>query len=638
MSNILGLSGAFDAQSKPEEKTLAQKLQDVLDGPFAEARNRAREFISRPEMAPPPADIPKAEYREKTLERVRLMISEGFTKMPYATEHGGEGKGSAYINIGEMIAHADMSLAVKQGVQFGLFGTSIERLGTEKHQHLIKDVIEGKLLGGFGMTEKACGSDVQGTQTIAVWDPVAREFEITTPNPQAVKTYIGNAAKHGRMMVVFAQLQMAPGEESKGVHAFLVPVRDSQGDTMPGVTIGDNGHKVGLNGVDNGTLAFDKVRVPYDAMLDKFSQIDAKGEYQSEIEKKSARFFKMIGTLVTGRVFVSMAALAGNKNALAAAIEFAEGREVFGETLLDKQATQTRMMPKVAEAYALHFATRDLLTYFEKGDPRTETMAAALKAVSSDRAMETVDEARKLAGGKGYMSEERYGVLRNDMDVFRTFEGDNLILRMLVAKNQMTRLAKKFSGAGMLGKVIKAYNMGRKDRWARWAANGADREEFLNSEDQVNLFEGRERTMMHKLLRKSKNLAEDHEKGEVANLIQDDMAAYADAYAERLIMERFVSTVEAQKDPQVKAMLKDLCDLYAVHTLRKNALWYLENEHLNIDATHALVRLEHDLNAKVRPYAQTLVDGFGIPAQLIHGTAPEQDNTPAATKKPGPVF
>lgn len=631
-----GLSAAFKTESKTDEKALARKLQDVMDGPFAEVRNMAREFVSRPEMAPPPADLPKDEHREKTLDRIRMLVAEGFTKMPYAPEHGGEGKGSAYINIGEILAHADMSLAVKQGVQFGLFGTSIERLGTEKHQHLIPDIISCKLLGGFGMTEMSCGSDVQGTQTVAIYDHATRSFEITTPNPDARKTYIGNAAKHGKMMVVFAQLQMAPGEESKGVHAFLVPIRDEAGNSMPGITIGDNGHKVGLNGVDNGTLSFDKVKIPYDSMLDKFGQIDTKGNYRSEIEKKSARFFKMIGTLVTGRVFVSMAALSGNKNALAAAVEFADGRKVFGDTLLDKQATQTRIMPKIAEAYALHFATRDLLTAFEKNDPRTDTMAAALKAVSSDRAMETVDEARKLAGGKGYMSEERYGILRGDMDVFRTFEGDNLILRMLAAKNQMTRLSKKFQGANLLGKLVKGYDMGRRDRWARWAANGADREEFLNSEDQLSLFEGRERTMVHNLVRKAKKLADTYDKSEVANLIQDDMAAYSDAYAERLILEKFVKTVEEQKDPEVKAVLKDLCDLYAVHTLRRNALWYLENEHLSKDATHALVRLEHDLNAKVRPQAQTLVDAFGIPAQLLHGAAPEQ--APAPKAKPGAVF
>ena len=627
-----GLAEAFKSESKPEEKSLAKRLQDVLDGPYADVRNMAREFISRPEMAPVPADMPKAEYRELTLDRIKMLVNEGFTKMPYAVEHGGEGKGSAYINIGEMIAHADMSLAIKQGVQFGLFGTSIERLGTEKHQHLIKDVITCDLLGGFGMTEMACGSDVQGTQTVAVFDPKTREFEITTPHPDARKTYIGNAAKHGRMMVVFAQLEMAPGEESRGVHAFLVPVRDKEGHVMPGVTIGDNGHKVGLNGVDNGTLSFDKVKIPYDSMLDKFGQIDAKGNYQSDTEKKSARFFKMIGTLVTGRVFVSMAALSGNKDALAAIVDFCENRKVFGNTLLDKQATQTRLMPKVAEAYALHFATRYLLECFDKQDPRTDTMAAAIKAVSSDRAMETVDEARQLAGGKGFMSEERYGMLRGDMDVFRTFEGDNLVLRMLTAKNQMTRIAKKFSASSIVGKLLKSYDMGRKDRWSRWA----NRDEFLNAEDQMGLFEARERTMAHNLVRKANQLKNKYDKDEVANLIQDDMKEYSDAYAERLILERFVKAVDEQKDREVKAVLKDLCDLYAVHTLRKNALWYVENGNLNTDLTHSLVRLEHDLNAKVRPQAQTLVDAFGIPQQLLHGPAPEQAAKPAT--KPGPVF
>jgi acyl-CoA oxidase len=640
MADGSGLKGAFAEQSKPEEKSLAKRLLDVMDGPFAEIRNVAREFVSRPEMAPVPADMPKAEYREKTLDRIKMLIEEGFTRMPYDPKHGGGGQGSAYINIGEILAHADMSLAVKQGVQFGLFGTSIERLGTEKHQYLIEEVITGRLLGGFGMTEMACGSDVQGTQTTAVYDHATRSFEINTPHADARKTYIGNAAKHGRMMVVFAQLQMAPGEESKGVHAFLVPVRDEKtGEVMPGITIGDNGHKVGLNGVDNGTLCFDKVKVPYDAMLDKFGQIDANGEYKSDIAKKSARFFKMIGTLVTGRVFVSMAALAGNKTALASAIDAVENRKVFGDTLMDKQHTQSRLIPKIAEAYALHFATRDLLDMFEKNDPRTENMANAIKAVSSDRAMETVDEARQVEGGKGFMSERRYGVLRDDMDVFRTFEGDNFILRLQVAKAAMTSVGKKFKDASVLGKMVKAYDMSRRDRWARWAANGSDREEFLNAKDQLTLFEGRERSMAHNLVRKAKKLAERFDQIEVGNLIQDDMAAYADAYAERVIHQKFVKAVESQKDPEVRDVLKDLCDLYAVHTLRKNALWYLENDHLSPAATHALVRLEHDLNAKLRPKARTLVDAFGIPPQLLHGTAPEPDVKPAAkSARPDPVF
>lgn len=607
---------------------LARRLQDVLDGQYAEVRNIARAFVARPEMAPPPADIPKEQYRELTLNRVRQLIDAGFTRMPYSVANGGENKGSAYINLGEILAHADMSLAVKQGVQFGLFGTSIERLGTEKHQHLVPEMYMGRLLGGFAMTEVGGGSDVQGLQTVATYDHATRSFTVDTPVEGARKTYIGNAALHGRMMVVFAQLKMDKDSESKGVHAFLVPVRDDKGAVLPGVTIGDNGHKVGLNGVDNGTIAFDKVKIPYDAMLDKLSSINEAGEYKSDVEKKSARFFKMIGTLVTGRVFVSMASLSGAKNALAAAVNFTDNRKVFGDKLLDKQSAQTRLMPKLAEAYALHFATRTLLEAFDKQKPETETMAAAIKSVASDRAMEAVDEGRKLAGGLGFMSQERYGVLRGDMDVFRTFEGDNTVLRMLVAKNQLGRLANKFKESSGIGKLFKGLAITFKSRQLADDAQTDDKQMFLDPEFQNSLFAGRERAMIYALSKKAVKLSKKYDKAQTANLLQDDMIAYSDAYAERLIVQEFTKIVAEQKDPQVKALLKDVADLYAVHALRRNALWYLENDHMEPEQTHALVRLEKDLSLKIRPQAQVLVDGFGIPAQLLSGAAPKPGTQP----------
>jgi acyl-CoA oxidase len=613
---------------------LSRRLQAALDGNFSKDRDAARQFMSRPELAPVPDDLPKDQYRAVTLDRIKMMIDAGFSRMPYDIAQGGLGKIAESLNVSEMLAHADMSLAVKQGVQFGLFGTSIERLGTEKHQHLIPDIIAGKLLGGFAMTEMACGSDVQGTRTEAVYDHTSGTFIINTPTPDARKTYIGNAALHGRLMVVFAQLKMAPDVQSQGVHAFLVPIRDENGAALPGVTIGDNGHKIGLNGIDNGTLHFNHVTVPRDALLDRFGGVTEDGVYKSPVAKITARFFKMVGTLVTGRVFVSMAALSGAKNALTSIVNFSENRKVFGETLLDKQSAQTRLLPKLAEAYALHFATRDLLTAFTQGRPETETMAAAIKAYATDGSIETVDEARLLAGGAGYLSQERYGALRNDMDVFRTFEGDNTVLRLLVAKNQLGRLAGKFKDASLLGQFVKNLAMQRKDRLARWQADGARREDFLDPESQNLIFEGRERAMMHHLSRKIMKLSKSGGKEFAANACQDDMIAYADAYAERLMIERFTAAVEAQKDPQVKTVLKDVCDLFAVSCMRRNAAWYLENGHLSPETGRALRRLEHDLNAKIRPQAKILVQAFGIPEQLLSGYTPRTEPGPAP--KPAP--
>lgn len=610
-----------DVIQLPDAKnTLASRLRAVLDGDFADSRDAARAFISRPGMNPVAPDTPKEEYREKTLGWIRDMIAAGFTTLPYPVTYGGGGAREKYMNIVEIIAHQDMSLAVKQGVQFGLFGMSIESLGTEKHHaKYLPDVMSGKLLGGFAMTEMAGGSDVQGISTEAIYDHATRSFVLSTPNEGARKAYIGNAAQHGEMMVVFAQLKMSPDSESMGVHAFMVPIRDKQGKTMPGVTIEDCGHKAGLNGVDNGYLSFDKVRVPHEAMLDRFAQIDDAGNYQSEIAKKSQRFFKMIGTLVTGRIFVSMVSLSGTKNALALGVNHAENRKVFGETLMDKQATQARLLPHLANAYAMHFMTRYMMEEYQKDNPYLETMAAAIKAKASDAAMDTVDEARKLAGGAGYMSDQRYGAMRADMDIFRTFEGDNTVLRLLVAKNQLARLSRKFSTATGPQKVAKGAALQLKRVFAKFNSEGgkADRDRLLDPAVQNNIFAARERAMMYALSDKAMKIAKAENATVAANKTQSDMLAYADAYAERLMLQKFIKAVKAQKDPEVKAILKDVCDLYAIHTMRQNGLWYVENGLMKPQTTTALRRLERELTEKIRPHAQMLTEAFGIPPGVL---------------------
>src|SRR3712207_9318533 len=104
------------------------------------------------------------------------------------------------------------------------------------------------------------------------------------------------------MAVVFAQL-VTRGKRH-GVHAWLVPIRDEQGNPMPGVTIGDDGPKAGLLGVDNGRLSFDHVSVPRDMLLDRYGSVAPDGTYTSSIENETRRFFTMLGTLVPRRVSV----------------------------------------------------------------------------------------------------------------------------------------------------------------------------------------------------------------------------------------------------------------------------------------------------------------------------------------------
>src|SRR5437763_16272386 len=118
-------------------------------------------------------------------------------------------------------------------------------------------------------------------------------------------------------------------DECRGVHAFLVPIRDAEGRPCPGVSIEDCGHKAGLNGVDNGRLAFNEVRVPRDALLDRYGKVEADGTYFSTIESETRRFLTMLGTLVQGRVSVSGAALSATMTALTIATRYALVRRQF---------------------------------------------------------------------------------------------------------------------------------------------------------------------------------------------------------------------------------------------------------------------------------------------------------------------
>lgn len=229
-----------------------EAMGDLLDGEHAELRTHIRTLLQDPVFEYP--DSPStAVYRQKVLQWCRLLADQGLGGLAYPEAHGGEGDMEKFIVAFETLAYHDLSMVIKYGVQFGLFGGSIHRLGTERHhEEYLEKVGSLTLPGCFAMTELGHGSNVRELETTAHYDPETEEFVIDTPHDGARKEWIGNAADHGRLATVFAQLH-TDGEEH-GVHAFLVPIRRANGSPMPRVRIADCGEKMGLNGVDNGRL------------------------------------------------------------------------------------------------------------------------------------------------------------------------------------------------------------------------------------------------------------------------------------------------------------------------------------------------------------------------------------------------
>ena len=164
--------------------------------------------------------------RTKVAEQMRIIAAAGAADDGFRKEHGGTGDVGAAITMIEMLAMSDLSLMVKAGVQWGLFGGAVENLGTERHHEAyVKKIISLELRGCFAMTETGHGSDVQSLETTATYDAETEEFVIHSPTPTARKDYIGGAAETATMAAVFAQLITTEDGEpvNHGVHCVLVP-------------------------------------------------------------------------------------------------------------------------------------------------------------------------------------------------------------------------------------------------------------------------------------------------------------------------------------------------------------------------------------------------------------------------------
>jgi acyl-CoA oxidase len=621
-----------------------ETLRRFLDGEHREIREMVREMLAKPEFAPP-RDVSREEHRELVLRRMRSMAEQGGTSIGFPIEYGGMANVGGSIAAFETTGIGDLSLLVKCGVQFGLFGGAILHLGTDRHhKKYLADVISTDLPGCFAMTETGHGSNVQELGTTATYDPDTKEFVVNTPDDAARKDYIGNAARDGRMAAVFAQLIV--GEEKHGVHCLLVPLRDDHGNTLPGIRIEDCGEKLGLEGVDNGRIWFSNVRVPRDNLLNRYADVDDDGKYVSPIENVNRRFFTMVGTLVQGRVSVGGASITASKVALTTAIRYALKRRQFGPPggdeealLLDYRAHQRRLMPLLAKTYALHFVQETLIgelhRVFTTDAPdrdrrKLEGLAAGVKAIATWHATETIQTCREACGGAGYLSENRFADLKADTDVFTTFEGDNTVLLQLVAKGLLTDYSARFGDLSQLEMVrfvgAQAFDTVVERSLARQLI-GALLDVVPSSEDEpaveerafhLQLFRGREEHVLGGVARRLKRGLDDgHDSFTVFNECQDHVLEAARAHVDRLILEAFVAAVDRCDEGPLRDTLGSLCDLYALSTIEEQRGWYFEHSRMSAPQSKAITRCVNRLCGELRENARTLVDAFAIPEGLL---------------------
>jgi len=612
-----------------------QKLSDYMRGKHRDIQERVFEyyFKSRPDLQTP-VEISMDEHRELCMRQLLGLVREaGIRPFGYVADDPAK-----YFAVVEAVGSVDMSLGIKMGVQYSLWGGSVLNLGTKKHRDKYYEGIDNlEYTGCFAMTELHHGSNVQGLQTVATFDPITDEFIIDTPNDGAIKWWIGNAAVHGKFATVFAKLMLpthdAKGVSDMGVHAFIVPIRDLKThQTLPGIEIHDCGHKVGLNGVDNGALRFRSVRIPRDNLLNRFGDVSRDGKYSSPLPSINKRFAATLGELVGGRVGLASSSVGVLKIAATIAIRYSLLRHQFGPanqpevSILDYQSHQHKLMPMLASTYAFHFCTLYLVEKYSEmkkshdeevvGD--VHALSAGLKAYVTSYTAKSLSICRESCGGHGYAAVNRFGSLRNDHDIFQTFEGDNTVLLQQIAGDLLKQYQQKFKGGTLavtwnyLRESMNSYLSQPNPVTARWQS-----EEHLRDPNfQLDAFRYRTSRLLQsvavRLRKHSKNLGSFG----AWNRCLNHLLTLAESHIESVILAKFIESVQSCPDPSTRAALKLVCDLYALDRIWNDIGTYRNVDYVAPNKAKAIHKLTEYLSFQVRNVAKELVDAFDLPDEV----------------------
>jgi short-chain 2-methylacyl-CoA dehydrogenase len=339
------------------------------------------------------------------LDVVAQMGEMGLFGLPFSEEYGGQGGDYFALCLAiEGLARVDQSIAITLEAGVSLGAMPVFRFGTEEQkQELLPDLLAGRALAGFGLTEPDAGSDAGATRTTARQD--GDEWVIN-----GAKQFITNS---GTAITRFVTVTNVTGEREgrKEISTIIVP------SGTVGFTVEPAYDKVGWHASDTHPLTFIDARVPAGNLL---------GE-------RGRGFANFLHILDEGRIAIAALSTGAAEGCLEAAIDYAHKRNVFGEPLASRQNVQftiARMHTRVHTArLAWHHAAR----LRDAGKP-FKTEAAIAKIAASDAAMDNARDATQIFGGNGFMNE--YPVARHyrDSKILEIGEGTTEVQLLVIAR------------------------------------------------------------------------------------------------------------------------------------------------------------------------------------------------------------
>ncbi|CUM51923.1 uncharacterized protein AC631_05192 [Debaryomyces fabryi] len=602
-----------------------------------EKSEEVKKFIQQMERDPILAasskvyDLTKEQQRELTAQKInrvsRYIEVESFEELERRLS---------------LISVFDPQLHTRIGVHLGLFLSCVRGNGSFEQLNywaLTKEAAYVKnIYGCFAMTEIAHGSNVAGLETTATFDQEKDEFIINTPHIGATKWWIGGAAHSATHAAVYARL-IVHGKDY-GVKTFVVPLRDSNHDLMPGVSVGDIGAKMGRDGIDNGWIQFSAVRIPRFFMLQKFTKVTAEGKVTLPPNNQLS-----YSALLGGRVVMVKDAFRWSSRVITIALRYAVGRRQFkaskaGENdkenqLLDYPLHQRRLIPLLAMTYAfsngsnvlqeLSHKTMDELddavaeddkAGIDKGIEAMKSLfiaSGSLKSTCTWLTLSTIDQCRQACGGHGYSAYSGFGKIYNDWAVQCTWEGDNNILGMSIGKQLVKSISSVLRDGQKMTGILDFLNDSKRY---------LNKDVILQNEDMKDT-----RKVLHAvevaIIRASNQaLSTLDAHDEDWDFIGANLVQLSKLLAHFFLLKAFLDKVDSIEEKELVPILDKLAQLYSATIILEEFsgifLTYsvVSTESISILTDQHIPKLCKDL----RPHVIPLTDSFQLSDMMINSS------------------
>ncbi|XP_066452702.1 peroxisomal acyl-coenzyme A oxidase 2-like isoform X2 [Eleutherodactylus coqui] len=447
-----------------------------------------------------------------------------------------------------------------------------------------------KILGTYAQTELGHGTYLRGLETTATFDPTTQEFIIDTPQITATKWWPGDLGKTSTHAMVLAQL--CSNGQNYGMHPFIVQIRSLKDhSSLPGISVGDIGPKMAFENVDNGYLIMRNIRIPKENMLSRYSQVLPDGSYVKSGSDK-INYFSMTAVRVSIlrdevlEALMKACTISVRYSAVRRQSELKPGdRE---PKILDYQTQQHKLLPLVASCYAIDFTIKYVNTFYNNAFseirmenfnslPELHALTAGIKALATEICSNGVEVCRKACGGHGYSLYSGLPSLYTKVTASCTYEGENTVLHLQVARFLVKCFAAAQSGTPL--PTSTAY-LSSPSASGCQAATPID---FLNPEVYLKAYECRAYRLIASAARKLQNLVQSGVEQHLAwNSSSVELVKASIAHSHFLTVKIFISALNSLPDqPDVKAVLKRLCDLYALHGIFTSAGDFLQHGYLS---------------------------------------------------------